>query len=66
MDLIKENGINDLIFGLGMYGAMSQGTINMMRRLATNNGVPKDKKPVKEPKPKKVAKPVKNDSIKEN
>lgn len=66
MDLIKENGINDLIFGLGMYGAMSQGTINMMRRLATNNGVPKDKKPVKEPKPKKVAKPVKNDTIKEN
>lgn len=41
MDLIEKNGINDLIFSLGMYGAMSNGTINMMRRLATNNGVPK-------------------------
>lgn len=34
--MIKQEGINDLIFSLGMYGAMSHGTINMMRRLGKN------------------------------
>ena len=34
MDLIAERQINDLIFGMGLYGAMSSGTINMMRNLA--------------------------------
>ena len=34
MDLIAERQINDLIFGMGLYGAMSNGTINMMRNLA--------------------------------
>jgi hypothetical protein len=33
MTLIRDNGINDLIFGMGMYGAMSRGTIQMMRNL---------------------------------
>jgi len=36
--IIKENGINDLIFAVGMYAAMSKGTIGMMRRLATQSG----------------------------
>ncbi|MFM7727109.1 MAG: DHHW family protein [Flavobacteriales bacterium] len=34
MDLIAERQINDLIFGMGLYGAMSHGTIRMMRNLA--------------------------------
>lgn len=34
MNLIADRQINDLIFGLGLYGAMSHGTINMMRNLA--------------------------------
>jgi hypothetical protein len=34
--LIESENINDLIFALGMYGAMSKGTINMMRNLAKN------------------------------
>jgi hypothetical protein len=33
MTLIRDNGVNDLIFGMGMYGAMSRGTIQMMRNL---------------------------------
>jgi hypothetical protein len=38
MALIRENKINDLIFAVGLYAAMSNGTINMMRRLATYSG----------------------------
>ena len=34
MDIILERGINDLIFSVGVYAAMSHGTINMMRNLA--------------------------------
>ena len=34
MDLIADRKINDLIFGMGLYGAQSYGTINMMRNLA--------------------------------
>lgn len=34
--MIEQEGINDLIFSLGMYGAMSHGTINMMRKLGKN------------------------------
>ena len=41
MNLIEKNSINDLIFALGMYGAMSHVTINMMRNLATNSGLVK-------------------------
>lgn len=37
--IIKENGINDIVFAVGMYAAMSKGTIGMMRRLATQSGV---------------------------
>lgn len=33
LDIIRTEKINDLIFALGMYGAMSSGTINMMRKL---------------------------------
>lgn len=34
MEIILERGINDLIFSVGVYAAMSHGTINMMRNLA--------------------------------
>jgi hypothetical protein len=37
-DILIENGVDDLIFAVGMYAAMSNGTINMMRRLATQRG----------------------------
>lgn len=37
-ELIQKQNINDLIFGLGMYGAMTHGTIGMMRNLATIKG----------------------------
>lgn len=36
--LIRENKINDMIFGLGMYGAMSGQAINMMRNLGKQSG----------------------------
>ena len=36
-NLIRENEINDLIFAVGMYGAMSNGTIQRMRNLGFNN-----------------------------
>jgi len=64
LQLIEKNNINDLIFALGMYGAQSQGTIGMMRRLATNNGVPKRKSTVQSDS-NKVARPVK-DTLKTN
>ena len=63
LQLIEKNNINDLIFALGMYGAQSQGTIGMMRRLATNNGVPKYKPPVVSSDTNKVTRPV-NDTLK--
>lgn len=34
MEIIVERGINDLIFSVGVYAAMSYGTIQMMRNLA--------------------------------
>jgi hypothetical protein len=37
--IIQENNINDLVFAVGMYAAMSHGTIGMMRRLATQSGI---------------------------
>jgi hypothetical protein len=37
MELIAANHINDLIFAVGMYAAMSHGTINMMRNLAKDH-----------------------------
>ena len=36
--IIQENNINDMVFAVGMYAAMSHGTIGMMRRLATQSG----------------------------
>ncbi|MDA0686476.1 MAG: DHHW family protein [Bacteroidetes bacterium] len=33
LDIIYDREIDDLIFALGMYGAMSNGTIHMMRKL---------------------------------
>lgn len=39
MDLVRANNINDMIFALGMYGAMSNGTIGMMRNLGKQSGV---------------------------
>ena len=59
LQLIEQNKINDLIFAMGMYGAQSQGTINMMRRLATNSGVQKYKAPVASDT-NKVTRPVKD------
>ena len=34
MEIILDRGINDLIFSVGVYAAMSYGTIQMMRNLA--------------------------------
>ncbi len=48
LKIIENNKVNDLIFALGMYGALSKGTINMMRNLATNNGIVKLKPLTKE------------------
>lgn len=39
MTLMADNRINDLIFGMGMYGAMSRGTIQMMRNLGFKKAV---------------------------
>jgi hypothetical protein len=39
IEIIRKNKINDMIFALGMYGAMSNGTINMMRNLGKQSGV---------------------------
>ena len=38
IDLITDNHINDLIFAIGMYGAMGNGSIGLMKRLATQKG----------------------------
>jgi len=38
IETIRRNKINDLVFAVGMYGAMSGGTINMMRNLAKQSG----------------------------
>ncbi len=38
IELIEDNKINDLIFAIGMYGAMGNGSISLMKRLATNKG----------------------------
>ncbi len=38
IQLIEDNKINDLIFAIGMYGAMGNGSISLMKRLATNKG----------------------------
>lgn len=37
LNLLREEKINDLIFAVGMYGAMSEGTIKRMRNLGFNN-----------------------------
>ena len=39
IETIRKNKINDMIFALGMYGAMSKGTINMMRNLGKQSGI---------------------------
>ena len=39
IETIRKNKINDMIFAMGMYGAMSKGTINMMRNLGKQSGV---------------------------
>jgi len=39
IELVRANNINDMIFAVGMYAAMSNGTINMMRNLAKQSGV---------------------------
>ncbi len=48
IDIIKDNNINDMIFAIGMYGAMSNGTIKMMRNLGKQRGVSEPKKKSKE------------------
>ena len=47
IDIIRKNEINDMIFAIGMYGAMSNGTIKMMRNLGTQRGVSEPKKKTK-------------------
>lgn len=39
IELVRANKIDDMIFAVGMYAAMSNGTINMMRNLAKQSGV---------------------------
>jgi hypothetical protein len=39
IETIRKNKINDMIFAMGMYGAMSKGTINMMRNLGKQSGI---------------------------
>jgi hypothetical protein len=46
LKIINNSNIDDLIFSLGMYGAMSRGTISMMRNLARHT--PKDYDKVRE------------------
>jgi hypothetical protein len=46
IEIIRKNKINDMIFAIGMYGAMSNGTINMMRNLGKQSGVYIPPKPV--------------------
>lgn len=48
ISLIRENQINDLVFAVGLYAAMSNGTIGMMRRLATHSGTPPPPSPRKD------------------
>ncbi len=43
LNLIRDNNINDLIFAVGMYGAMADGTIKRMHNLGFNNGLVKKK-----------------------
>ena len=50
VSLIRDNKINDLIFGMGMYGAMSRGTIQMMRNLGLNSAPAKNKSTENKPK----------------
>jgi hypothetical protein len=50
VSLIRDNKINDLIFGMGMYGAMSRGTIQMMRNLGLNSAPAKNKSTETKPK----------------
>lgn len=38
IELIEQNDINDLIFAIGMYGAMGNGSIQLMRKLSTQKG----------------------------
>lgn len=45
VNLIRDNKINDLIFGMGMYGAMSRGTIQMMRQLGLSSASAIDSAP---------------------
>lgn len=60
--IIKENKINDLIFAIGMYAATSKGTIEMMKRLATQKGTEVTPQKNTEEKPEV---PVKVDTIKQ-
>ncbi len=44
LNIIRDNNINDLIFAVGMYGAIADGTIKRMYNLGFNNGLVKKKK----------------------
>ena len=46
IETIRKNKINDMIFAMGMYGAMSKGTINMMRNLGKQSGIYVPPKPI--------------------
>jgi hypothetical protein len=60
MTIMRDNGINDLIFGMGMYGAMNRGTIQMIRNLGFKKAVtpPTETKPVERQSATPANKPI--------
>jgi hypothetical protein len=49
VELVEKNNIDDMIFAVGMYAAMSSGTIGMMRNLANHKGGPPPPAPTPRP-----------------
>ena len=67
IETIRKNKINDMIFAMGMYGAMSKGTINMMRNLGKQSGVYVPPKPVyTEPQDSIEIAPIQSDTTNSN
>lgn len=62
LDVIRNEKINDLIFALGMYGAMSSGTINMMRKLG-EGGIGMPPKPLSDTQLDSAATATQRDTI---
>ncbi len=63
IETIRKNKINDMIFAMGMYGAMSKGTINMMRNLGKQSGIFVPPKPIiTEPQDSTIVEPIQTPS----